>query len=383
MSIILKPQSDNFCNKNNMINQQKTTMCLTFKVIAPHNLWYILDNFYIKSRMCVNRMLEDRMKTSSKYYKEIPCVLAKGITSKYQKNKKLKVVKHLVLPICGDKGKQVKIIDGGIRIPALFKKNIIPVTYPKPIIGFIRHVEFFERDKIWYMSYSYNTPIADEIIPKSYIGVDRNSVGNVATIADISTGKVRKIGPDTAGITKNFRNRRAKLQKKNAKCALTKIRRKQSRRIKDINHKVSRTVVDYAKSHCSAIVLEDLGKISKKGKAKRYVQKSQWSFCQLETLLKYKAALLGVPIVYINPAYTSQECSRCGTINKPNGKSYKCSLCGHIDHRDANAAFNISANAYLLHGETDRDRVLSVGLTDNPLNRRTEKAVQLESLGGI
>jgi len=32
-----------------------------------------------------------------------------------------------------------------------------------------------------------------------------------------------------------------------------------------------------------------LGKISKKGKAKRYVQKSQWSFYQLETFIKYKA----------------------------------------------------------------------------------------------
>jgi putative transposase len=132
-------------------------------------------------------------------------------------------------------------------------------------------------------------------------------------------------------------------------------------------------------------VLEDLGKISK-GKAKRYVKKSQWAFYQLETLIKYKAALLGVPILYINPAYTSQECSRCGSINKPNGKQYNCD-CGHFDHRDANAAFNISAKATMLnasiYGQTAGDRVPTVGHIGIPLNWRTEMAVQSELPGGV
>jgi putative transposase len=326
-------------------------------------------------------MLEDRTKSSSKYYKEIPCVLAKSLISKYQRNKKLKHVKNLVLPVCGDKGKQVKIVEGGIRIPAFFKKSILPASFPKPIFGFIRQVEFFKRGGKWFMSYSYNTPVLSKQEVKGFIGVDRNSVGNVAVCADVMTGKVRKLGPDTAGITKNFRNRRKNLQKKGAKLALTKICRKQSRRIKDINHKVSKSLVDYAKLHRSAIVLEDLGKISKKGKAKRYVQKSQWSFYQLETFIKYKAALLGIPIFYVNPAYTSQVCSRCGSINKPNGKHYKCS-CGHFDHRDSNAAFNISANEWFIYEQTAGHSASVVGHIGVPPNQSSKKVVQLESSGG-
>ena len=354
---------------------------LTFKIVISHEHASVLDGLYLKSKVCIKRMLEDKTKKSSKYYKEIPCVLSKSLISKYQRNKKLKSVKNLVLPICGDKGKQVKIVDDGIRIPAFFKKSVIPVVFPKPIVGFIRHVEFFKRDGKWFMSYSYHTPRFPEYKSEGFVGVDRNSVGNVATIADIKTGKVRKIGPSTAVITKNFRNRRAKLQRKKAKLTLTKIKRKQSRRIKDINHKVSRTIVDYAKLHRSAIVLEDLGKISK-GKVKRYVQKSQWSFYQLETFIKYKAALIGVPIVSVNPAYTSQICSRCGNRNIPNGKHYKCS-CGHFDHRDANAAFNISANAWFLYEQSAEDRVFVERLIGDSLNQRAEKAVQLESLGGV
>ncbi|MFW6173096.1 MAG: RNA-guided endonuclease InsQ/TnpB family protein [Elusimicrobiota bacterium] len=368
--------------KYDMIDEKEFAMYLTFKVVVPYKFTPILDKLYQKAGVCVNRMLEDRAKSSSKYYKEIPCVLAKSLISKYQRNKKLKQVKNLVLPVCGDKGKQVKIVEGGIRVPAFFKKSILPVLFPKPIPGSIRQVEFFKRDSKWFMSYSYNTPVLPEQEIQGFIGVDRNSVGNVAVCADTMSGKVRKFGLGTAGITKNFRNRRKNLQKKGAKSALTKIRKKQSRRIRNVNHKVSRSIVDHAKSHRSAIVLEDLGKISKKGKAKRYVQKSQWSFSQLETFIKYKAALLGVPILYVNPAYASQVCSKCGSINKPNGKNYECSSCSHFDHRDSNAAFNLSANGRFLYYQTVGHSTSAVGYIGGPLNQSSEKAVQLESSGG-
>lgn len=368
-------------HKYDMVYEKEFTVCLTAKVVVPHNLTPILDELYRNASICIKRMLEDRSKSSTKYYREIPSTLAKSLIAKYQKNKKLKQVKNLVLPVCGDKGKQIKIIENGIRVPSFFKKSVVPVTIPNQISGFIRHVEFFKRNKKWFMSYSYNTPCLPEQEIQGFLGVDRNSVGNVVVCADAGSGKVRKLGPDVSSITKNFRNRRKNLQKKGVKNSLKKLRRKQSNRVKDINHKVSRSIVDYANSHCLAIVLEDLGKISKKGKAKRYVQKSQWAFYQLETFIKYKAILLGIPIYFVNPAYTSQVCSRCGSINKPNGKNYKCS-CSHFDHRDSNAAFNISAIGSVLCGQAARHSASAVPFIGDGLDRRTEKAVQLESSGG-
>lgn len=297
-------------------------------------------------------------------------------------NKRIKFVSHLVLPICGDKGKQIKLVENGVRIPSIFKKVVISVPFPKPIIGHIRQVEFFKRGKKWFMSYSYNTSIIPQFSPSSYLGVDRNSVGNVAAVANCSTKKAMILGCNTAKLTENFRNRRSKLQKKGALRSLVQLKRRQSNRIKDVNHKVSRTIVDYAKRHRSAIVLEDLGTISKKGRAKRYVQKSQWSFYQLEMFLKYKSALLGVPLYYISPRYTSRICSRCGSLNLPNGKCYKCTTCGHFDHRDVNAAFNISAQADFLYRRAGVDRVALVGHIGDPQNQRSKKVLQLESSGG-
>jgi len=348
-----------------MTNLDKVA-CITFKVVVPDHLIPILDDIYTRSRSCVDRMLKNRELTSSKYYKELPSVVSKGLIFKYQRNKKLKSIKSLVIPICGDKGRIVKIVENGIRVPALFKKEIVPARFPKPIVGFVRHVEFSKKTKVWVMSYSYNTPVATPIKVKGFIGVDRNSMGNVVFCANSQTGMSRKIGPCVGSITKNFRNRRSNLQKKKAKRAVAKIRRKQLRRVVDINHKVSRSLVDLAKEHCCALVLEDLSNIAKKGKAKRYVQKSQWSFFQLETFIIYKATLLGIPVIKVNPAYTSQVCSRCGKINKPYGKRYKC-LCGYFTHRDSNAAFNISALGKLIYEQTSIQKDIDVRYIGGPL----------------
>jgi len=368
-----------FGNENNMIGKIENTMCLAFKITVPYNLYPVLDSLLSNCSNEVAKMLQNRDNTSSKYYKTIPCVVAKGLIAKYQRNKKLKAIKSLVIPVHGDKGKQIKIVGNGIRIPAIFKKEVLETPFPRAVDGFIRSAEFFKRDKTWYMSYSYNVLKQPMIVTEgNFLGIDRNSVGNVATIANAATGKFKKLGPCSAGMAKNFRNRRAKLQAKGAKNALVKIKRKQSQRTKDVNHKVSRVIVDYAKTHRSVLVLEDLGSISKKGKAKKYVQKSQWSFYQLETFIKYKAALLGAPVIYVNPAYTSQTCSKCGSLNKPNGKHYKCSGCGYFCHRDVNAAFNISK----LGDKAAREKGLTAGLIGNPPNQRVQKGTYLESSGG-
>lgn len=58
---------------------------------------------------------------------------------------------------------------------------------------------------------------------------------------------------------------------------------------------------------------------------------------QIETMLAYKTARL----IKVNPAYSSQTCAACGTVDsrsRESQASFVCTACGHRDNADRNAA---------------------------------------------
>jgi putative transposase len=59
-----------------------------------------------------------------------------------------------------------------------------------------------------------------------------------------------------------------------------------------------------------------------------------------------KAQLAGLALATINPAYTSQNCSRCGLRGKRQRHEFTCLSCGHTQHADVNAATN-TRNRYV------------------------------------
>ncbi|MGX1886469.1 zinc ribbon domain-containing protein [Streptomyces sp. NPDC055287] len=55
------------------------------------------------------------------------------------------------------------------------------------------------------------------------------------------------------------------------------------------------------------------------------------SFLQLGQYIEYKAKRTGGPLVYVDPAYTSQQCSECGHIERKNlvdQATFACRCCG-------------------------------------------------------
>jgi putative transposase len=82
-------------------------------------------------------------------------------------------------------------------------------------------------------------------------------------------------------------------------------------------------------------------------------------------MIEYKAKLLGIPIEYVDPAYSSKKCSKCLQIGKRNGKQFVCDSCNHVDHADVNAAFNIAKNQ-LKYGQSIAERDVMEGNSDIP-----------------
>ena len=334
--------------EDDVYGQVINTVACTVKIKIPDTLAHRLGSLLLDIAPCVDRMLRNLEQASSKYYPEIPCVVSKSLIAKYQRNRKCRTVSNLVIPICGDKERQIKVEGDGVRIPALFQKEILPLELVHPCVADEQgrrniSAEFFMRGGEWYGAFSYRTPAAPRFQPTGMVGVDRNSVGHVATMADPQTGKVLHLGFNPARTKSVWRGRKANLQRQGRNRLLCKIKRKQSRRTKHENHIVSKVIVDYAATHRRAIAIEDLGDVRAKGsKIRSYTERSQWAFFQLLQFILYKAALRGVEVIQVHPAYSSQECSRCHGLTKPAGKKFCCSHCGHKDHRDANAAFTLA-----------------------------------------
>ncbi len=166
-------------------------------------------------------------------------------------------------------------------------------------------------------------------------------------------------------IHRKYKQIRAKAQSKKAYKFIKKLKNKESRKARDINHKISRKLVNIAKEKGYGIKLEKLEGIRKKKQGKKFNGiKSNWSFYQLQQFVEYKSKLLGVPVFYVAPQYTSQECSKCGQIGDRDKKVFKCNCCGHVDHADANASFNIGRRS-IMYGKLNADRDVFKSNSDN------------------
>lgn len=108
---------------------------------------------------------------------------------------------------------------------------------------------------------------------------------------------------------------------------------------KDLAHKISRQLVDrYGVIVFEAINLTGMVKLRNLAKS---IQDAAWS--QIRTYTAYKAEEAGRTVVLVNPAYTSQDCSRCGHREKKSlsQRTHRCAKCGLVLDRDHNAAINI------------------------------------------
>ena len=212
--------------------------------------------------------------------------------------------------------------------------------------------DLLERDGMWFLNATCEVPEAPlNTEPVDFLGIDLGIV-NIATTSD---GEILA-GRELNRIRARERGLRAKLQKKNtpsAKRRLKKRRRKEARRAKDINHKIAKHVVAEAERTGRGIALEDLTGIRERVRLRKpqRATHSSWSFAQLGQFIAYKARRAGVPVMYVDPAYTSRTCAECGHIDQANRVSqawFACRSCGFVDHADRNSSRNIRARAWEL-----------------------------------
>jgi putative transposase len=203
----------------------------------------------------------------------------------------------------------------------------------------------------YYIHIQIKSEVPEQIHVDTVLGVDLGITDIVVT----SEGK--KFGGKTIKLIKNhYASMRAVLQQKAVKGTRSSRRRcrelqqrlsgKESRYQRQINHEISKAIVTRAQEIPAKIALEDLAGIregvnQKAGKNQRR-RVNGWAFYQLKEFLTYKALAVGIPLVLVDPAYTSQTCHVCGERGIRNGKSFKCPSCSWSGDADFNGAKNIA-----------------------------------------
>ncbi|MFD0119455.1 zinc ribbon domain-containing protein [Streptomyces sp. NPDC058320] len=85
------------------------------------------------------------------------------------------------------------------------------------------------------------------------------------------------------------------------------------------------------------------------------VAESPWKTSQTSArgygFASHKARKAGVPVLHVNPAYTSRTCAQCGHIDKANRASqarFACRSCSVVAHAHWNGSCNIRHRAEAL-----------------------------------
>ena len=245
-----------------------------------------------------------------------------------------------------DKAVSIWTVDGRLKIPFRCGERQLELLQGKR-----GEADLCLVDGQFYLFIACEVETPKAIDVHGILGVDLGIV-NIATDSD---GQIFS-GQDVEDNRRKFSHRRRNLQRngsKSAKRKLKSISGKQARFQKDINHRISKSIVRKAQDTNRSIALEELGGIRDRVTVRRRqrARHANWSFYDLRAKIEYKAKQAGVPIVLVDPRNTSKMCSVCGHIdsaNRPTQSSFKCVACGFADLADHNAAVNISARAAVM-----------------------------------
>ncbi|MBA2493436.1 MAG: IS200/IS605 family element transposase accessory protein TnpB [Acidobacteria bacterium] len=234
--------------------------------------------------------------------------------------------------------------------------------YQRKLLPFLKgEVDLIYRKGQFFLNAVCDVPEEHPMIPDNVIGVDFG----IVQLATDSTGE-SFTGAFVERVRQKFSNQRQLLQHKASKQTqsgkrprhIHKLIKRLSGREKNFrkhqNHVISKKLVEKAKALNSGIALENLEgirkRIEKRLRVSQRAKISGWSFFQLREFVTYKSKLNGVPIILVNPKYTSQECSECGHTEKANRKSqseFECKNCHVSINADINASRNIRSRAFV------------------------------------
>jgi putative transposase len=246
-------------------------------ILVKHNIDYSTD--LAKARQVAEWAVQNKYQVSSKHVKHIglASAIANQVLKKYGMNRTIKDVKHVKLTIPRN-GDGIRIMADHRIYVACIKTNI---TCWYNLAG-VEKIDQIEVDNEFYYI-TFDVSEATQYEPNDFIGIDLNATGHSAVIA--INDRIIKRGKQAPHIKRTYAAIRKKLRRKKQYASLKQVKNREARRSRDLNHKLSREVVDLAKANLMGIRLEDLKNIrertnQKSSKKSRGIT-NNWNFFQL------------------------------------------------------------------------------------------------------
>ena len=303
------------------------------------------------NRVALHQLVYTKVRSGSTLGSQMVCNAIYSVCKAYQAKS---ILPNEVVPtICFRKGRSVhfdkrtySIKGETISLYTLGKRIKVPLKFgPFQRAYFSQGVpkegELVCKKGRWYFNLVLDLPDPSLQPGKDLLGVDlgENNVFATSSKKLCSGGKIRHERDQ-------FLAKRRALQSngsQSAKQLLKKISGREGRCMRQTNHELSKEIVQEAiEQNGGVIVLEELTNIRKriKGGKRLRTRLHRWSFRQLQMFIKYKAEARGLSVLYVHPAYSSQECSICGCLGVRERHLFKCS-CGNQQHADWNASRNL------------------------------------------
>jgi putative transposase len=188
--------------------------------------------------------------------------------------------------------------------------------------------------------------------PESALSLDTNERSMDGVFVEGDDGVVVKADyRDVAVIQQRHHDRRRKLQRKKSHdrrmarllCRGDGVR--EHHRVDYRMHQVANAVLSFAEGQRSAVVLEDLKGIRPRRSKDLNRRLSSWPRRKLHQIIEYKAQWRGIPVVKVDPRYSSRKCPICGRIQDSRmGTEFECECGWHLD-RHINASLNLLQTA--------------------------------------
>jgi putative transposase len=228
----------------------------------------------------------------------------------------------------------------------LSKIGSIKLVYHRPIIGKVKTLTLHKSSTgKWYASFSVEYDAARLPENPAQVGIDVG-LKTFATFSDATEIENPRFFRKEEKALKKVQRKHSKLAKGTAarrkhRKAVARVHERIKFRREHFTHQQSRAIVN----SYGFIAVEDLhvNRMTHNHCLAKSISDAAWS--QFFDQLSHKAEEAGRTFVKVNPAYTSQDCSRCHHRQKMplSERVYVCPCCGLVIDRDLNASKNILA----------------------------------------